>query len=568
LARCAEQSAIQAMASAGARRFDALVVVTDVVPPAAPCGACRQVLTEFAADAPVWLVSLDGTSVVASRRFCPALPRTAFDRRLGPTGETCTETAPARASAFSLPPRYTRPMQRHLSAAIVAALTLFMVSASALAQGATTRVVVFPFDASRSVDALGLASASAIQRAINQVDGLYAPPVGDALVVVQRANQAGVDPIAAAQRLFQADAIVLGRFVGQTQLEVELVVVVGEDDRIETVSGNVNDLRALWRSLTETALRRADVVLPPADLGQLRGALATSPSLPSLGPLSVASARLPGARLDDLRAALELDPDSAWLRAETARVALLEGDAAFALQLVAEASALAPDVAEVRVIEGVVRAALGETTRPKTPSAPPSRSTRTTPRRWPGLAGLTPDPTERAALLERSLAAAPRLVDAHLALRALQTDPQRRLQALRARRSASRTRSPSNARCSTRCSAAAIRAAHWRCCSRPSPIPSAERRRPTPGGRAARRRRAPSAAFVQAGRALYPDSAVLAIAEADLQVAAGDLDSAERILREVIAVDPGERHRGRGAGDRARTSRRLDEAEACWRRDR
>jgi cytidine deaminase len=66
LARCAEQSAIQAMASAGARRFDALVVVTDVVPPAAPCGACRQVLTEFAADAPVWLVSLDGTSVVAT----------------------------------------------------------------------------------------------------------------------------------------------------------------------------------------------------------------------------------------------------------------------------------------------------------------------------------------------------------------------------------------------------------------------------------------------------------------------------------------------------------------------
>ena len=64
LARCAEQSAIQAMASAGARRFDALVVVTDVAPPAAPCGACRQVLSEFADDARVWLVSLDGVSVV------------------------------------------------------------------------------------------------------------------------------------------------------------------------------------------------------------------------------------------------------------------------------------------------------------------------------------------------------------------------------------------------------------------------------------------------------------------------------------------------------------------------
>jgi cytidine deaminase len=66
LARCAEQSAIQAMASAGGRRFDALVVVTDAAPPAAPCGACRQVLREFADDAPVWLVSLDGASVVAT----------------------------------------------------------------------------------------------------------------------------------------------------------------------------------------------------------------------------------------------------------------------------------------------------------------------------------------------------------------------------------------------------------------------------------------------------------------------------------------------------------------------
>jgi len=66
LARCAEQSAIQAMASAGGRRFDALVVVTDAAPPAAPCGACRQVLSEFAADARVWLVSLDGASVVAT----------------------------------------------------------------------------------------------------------------------------------------------------------------------------------------------------------------------------------------------------------------------------------------------------------------------------------------------------------------------------------------------------------------------------------------------------------------------------------------------------------------------
>lgn len=44
---CAERSALAAAVSSGARRFRRVVVVTDVDPPAAPCGACRQVLAEF-----------------------------------------------------------------------------------------------------------------------------------------------------------------------------------------------------------------------------------------------------------------------------------------------------------------------------------------------------------------------------------------------------------------------------------------------------------------------------------------------------------------------------------------
>ena len=429
-------------------------------------------------------------------------------------------------------------MQRHLSAALVAALTLFMVSASALAQGAPTRIVVFPFDASRSVDSLGLASASAIQRAINQVDGLYAPPVGDALVVVQRANQAGVDPIAAAQRLFRADAIVLGRIVGQTQLEVELVVVVGDDDRSETLTGNVNDLSALWRSLTETALRRADVTLPPADLGQLRGALTRAPSLPSLGPLSVASARLPGARLDDLRAALELDPDSAWLRAEPARVALLEGDEAMALRLAGEASALAPEVAEVRVVEGVVRAALGEADAAEGAFRAALAINPNHAQALAGLAGLTTDHAERAALLDRSIAAAPRLVDAHLAYATLQTDPQRRLQALR--RAAERVPDSLTIQRVLLDEVLGSGDPRGALALLQQVVADPIGRSPATYALAAGLPDAvgPQAlAFVQAGRELYPDSTALAIAEADLQVAAGDLERAEAILREVITVD-------------------------------
>ena len=60
LSRCAEQSAVQALASGGGRAFSEAVVVADADPPATPCGACRQVLAEFGPTATVWLVSPHG----------------------------------------------------------------------------------------------------------------------------------------------------------------------------------------------------------------------------------------------------------------------------------------------------------------------------------------------------------------------------------------------------------------------------------------------------------------------------------------------------------------------------
>jgi cytidine deaminase len=47
---CAERNAVFQMTAAGQRRIAALVIYTPTAAPTTPCGACRQVLREFADD--------------------------------------------------------------------------------------------------------------------------------------------------------------------------------------------------------------------------------------------------------------------------------------------------------------------------------------------------------------------------------------------------------------------------------------------------------------------------------------------------------------------------------------
>ena len=56
---CAERVAVFKAVSEGARQIVACAVVTDTSPPVGPCGACRQVLSDFGRSTVLLLANLD-----------------------------------------------------------------------------------------------------------------------------------------------------------------------------------------------------------------------------------------------------------------------------------------------------------------------------------------------------------------------------------------------------------------------------------------------------------------------------------------------------------------------------
>jgi len=73
LSICAERAAVCRAVAEGERRFVALAVTTADAAPTPPCGACRQVLQEFAPELTVLLAGRDGA--VEEWRLAGLLPR-------------------------------------------------------------------------------------------------------------------------------------------------------------------------------------------------------------------------------------------------------------------------------------------------------------------------------------------------------------------------------------------------------------------------------------------------------------------------------------------------------------
>ncbi|HXJ40537.1 MAG TPA: cytidine deaminase [Bryobacteraceae bacterium] len=73
---CAERIAVFKAMSEGARRFTRIAIAADTDTLTPPCGACRQILWEFAGDIEITLVNLTGKS--ETLRLGTLFPR-AFD---------------------------------------------------------------------------------------------------------------------------------------------------------------------------------------------------------------------------------------------------------------------------------------------------------------------------------------------------------------------------------------------------------------------------------------------------------------------------------------------------------
>ena len=76
---CAERVAIFKALSEGHRVFVRIAIVADTEAPTPPCGACRQILWEFAGNIEIQLANLKGATVVHHLKNLFPLP---FDARL------------------------------------------------------------------------------------------------------------------------------------------------------------------------------------------------------------------------------------------------------------------------------------------------------------------------------------------------------------------------------------------------------------------------------------------------------------------------------------------------------
>jgi tetratricopeptide (TPR) repeat protein len=431
------------------------------------------------------------------------------------------------------------PMSAHFPTRLLVVLGAALLN---LAAAQVTRVAVFPFDAAAATQAYQLGLSTALQRSLNQLPNVYAPPVGDVALVANKAVDAETDVNETVARLFDAGALVTGQVsLGGGGAQATVNVQIAGD--VQTVQASGSDPSELAVAVAEQVAR---IVAPDADLERVRAAAAQTPSLPSLGPTGLSASGLPGANVTDLAAAADLDADSAWVLSEYAKATALAGDLQTAADIAARAAEAAPEDAEVQATAGVVLRSAG---RAEEAAAAFARALETNPAHAIALAGRAslPEQTEAdpAGDLQAAIAAYPRFVDAHLRLAEREGDPVRRLQALRR----GERYAPESVLLRGTIVDLLVRndeadgALDYLAQAVSDPLSRSAAlyalARQLPASHADR-----ALELVAQGEELYPDSAELKVARADLLVKAGRPAEAAELLRPVYEANPNDREVG------------------------
>ena len=183
------------------------------------------------------------------------------------------------------------------------------------------RVVILPFSAASGIDAYGLGLATALQRSLNVVNGLYVPPVGDAYVYTQKLLNENALSIQKVADAFGASVIIAGDVSGGGDNGIVTLGFSGPkypQTKDLTLTVSLNSPGQMVAQVADAVIKELALATAPNDLSELSAMTGQVPSAPSLNAVSEAALRLPGVNVSTLETAQQLDINSSWVNSEYA----------------------------------------------------------------------------------------------------------------------------------------------------------------------------------------------------------------------------------------------------------
>ena len=422
--------------------------------------------------------------------------------------------------------------------------SLLLILASASTAQSVTRVVILPFEVSESLVAYSLGLPTSLQRSLNVIDNVYAPPVGDTIMFTQQLLNNDALSVETVAEAFDASVIISGQLIGTDNNATLTINYSGPDYpelKLVPVQVPINQPAETVQTLVNSVISELELAVNAQDRQQVNAVVSQTPSLPSLQAASRAALRFPTADLGGLEAAHQLDPNSSWVVSEYARALALSGDMDAAVQMAENALTLEARDVEALVVRGVVLQSANQPEEALNAFEAALALNPVHPQALVGRGGLLDDAGAAEADFNTALTVYPRMTDAYVQLASLQRqqNPQRALQTLRKGAqtlpdSVTLQRAFISEAVSLGDPAGAVTYYKNLIDTQPNVsatiyslatlLPDAYSGDVLP--------------YVQRGHALYPTSVNLSLAEAQLLERTGDLKSAELVLTDAVAANP------------------------------